>query len=85
MLMKLELNTDSKEVIDTLNKSPILISNSIEELKSEVVKYLSKFEIGDVISVSVSLVRDPNEQEIQIVQEKNEDQFMSESSWSIDG
>ncbi len=82
MLMKLELNTDSKEVIDTLNKSPILISNSIEELKSEVVKYLSKFEIGDVISLS--LVREPDEQEIQIVQEKNEDQFMSESSWSFD-
>jgi predicted ATP-grasp superfamily ATP-dependent carboligase len=82
MLMKLELNTDSEEVVDTLNSTPILISNSIEELKTEVVKYLSKFEIGDVISVS--LVRDPNEQEIQIVQEKNEDQFMSETSWSFD-
>ncbi len=82
MLMKLELNTDSEEVVDTLKSSPILISNSIEELKSEVMKYLSKFEIGDVISLS--LVREPDEQEIQIVQEKNEDQFMSESSWSFD-
>ena len=82
MLMKLNVNTDSEEMMDTLNSSPILISNSIEELKTEVVKYLSKFEIGDVISLS--LVREPNEQEIQIVQEKNEDQFMSETSWSFD-
>ena len=82
MLMKLNVNTDSEEMMDTLNESPILISNSIEELKTEVVKYLSKFEIGEVISLT--LVRDPNEQEIQIVQEKNEDQLMSETSWSFD-
>jgi len=82
MLMKLNLNTDSEEMMDTLNESPILVSNSIEELTTEVVKYLSKFEIGEVISLT--LVRDPDEQEIQIVQEKNEDQFMSETSWSFD-
>ncbi len=81
MLMKLNLNTDSEEMMDTLNKSPILISNSIEELTTEVVKYLSKFEIGEVISLT--LVRDPNEQEIQIVQEKNEDQLMSEPSFGL--
>jgi len=82
MLMKLNLNTDSEEMMDILNESPILISNSIDELTTEVVKYLSKFEIGEVISLT--LVRDPDEQEIQIVQEKNEDQFMSETSWSFD-
>ena len=82
MLMKLNLNTDSEEMMDILNESPILVSNSIEELTTEVVKYLSKFEIGEVISLT--LVRDPDEQEIQIVQEKNEDQFMSETSWSFD-
>jgi hypothetical protein len=54
------LNPDSEEVVDTLNSTPILISNSIEELKTEVVKQLSKFEIGDVISLS--LVGEPDEQ-----------------------
>ena len=82
MLMKLNLNTDSEEMMDTLNESPILISNSIEELKTEVVKYLSKFEIGEVISLT--LVRDPDEQDIKVVEEKNEDQFMTDSSWSFD-
>jgi predicted ATP-grasp superfamily ATP-dependent carboligase len=82
MLMKLNLNTDSEEMMDTLNESPILISNSIEELKTEVVKYLSKFEIGEVISLT--LVRDPDEQDIKVVEEKNEDQFMTDSSWSYD-
>ncbi|MDP7536962.1 MAG: hypothetical protein QF470_03945 [Methylococcales bacterium] len=80
--MKLNLNTDSEEMMDTLNESPILISNSIEELKTEVVKYLSKFEIGEVISLT--LVRDPDEQDIKVVEEKNEDQFMTDSSWSYD-
>jgi len=82
MLMKLNLNTDSEEMMDTLNESPILVSNSIEELKTEVVKYLSKFEIVDVISLS--LVREPDEQDIKVVEEKNEDQFMTDSSWSYD-
>jgi hypothetical protein len=46
------------------------------------VKYLSKFEIGEVISLT--LVREPDEQDIKVVEEKNEDQLMTDSSWSFD-
>jgi len=55
------LNPDSEEVVHTLNSSPILISNSIEELKTEVVKQLLNLENGDVISLR--LVRAPVEQD----------------------
>jgi phosphoribosylformylglycinamidine (FGAM) synthase PurS component len=64
MIIKLEMNTNMYEkVCENIGPVPVFISNTTEELKTEIIRLIPELEIGDVISIG--LVRDPDEEDIK--------------------
>ncbi len=82
MLMTLNFNTDSEDLIDTFNGSLIIISNDKFELLETVVKQMSQIEVGDVLSIS--LVNDPDSKDLESIKENMDYQLAASSSFDFD-
>ncbi len=82
MLMDVTFDPDSEGLLDTFNGSQIIISNDKFELLESLVKQVSEMAVGDV--VSVSLVTDPNEKDLESIKEHKDYELASSSSFDFD-
>ena len=82
MLMKITLNADCQGFREQFNGTPIIISNSKDELIQELTAQISQFEIGDMLSVS--LVNEPDEKDLDAIAERSDYELAASSSWDCD-
>ncbi len=82
MLMKIELNADHQGFREQFNGTPVIISNSKDELIQELTAQISQFEVGDMLSVS--LVNHPDEKDLSAIKENMDYQLAASSSWDCD-
>jgi hypothetical protein len=82
MLMKIELNADCQGFREQFNGTPIIISNDKNELIQELTAQISQFEVGDMLSVS--LVNEPDEKDLDAIAEHNDYELAASSSWNCD-
>ena len=82
MLIDVTFDPDSEGLLDTFNGSQIIISNDKFELLGSLVKQVSEMSVGDV--VSVSLVTDPNEKDLESIKEHKDYELASSSSFDFD-
>ncbi len=82
MLIDVTFDPDSEGLLDTFNGSQIIISNDKFELLESLVKQVSEMAVGDV--VSVSLVTDPNEKDLESIKEHKDYELASSSSFDFD-
>ena len=82
MLIDVTFDPDSEGLLDTFNGSQIIISNDRFELLESLVKQVSEMSVGDV--VSVSLVTDPNEKDLESIKEHKDYELASSSSFDFD-
>jgi hypothetical protein len=82
MLMDVTFDQDSEGLLDTFNGSQIIISNDRFELLESLVKQVSQIEVGDVLSIS--LVNDPDEKDLESIKEHKDYELASSSSFDFD-
>ncbi len=82
MLMKMDFNSNSQSLQDEFNGTPILISNDKLELIQEIVSHISKFEIGDMLSVS--LVKEPDAKDLDAIEKHKDYELAATSSFDFD-
>ena len=82
MLLNFIFDSESGDMIDTFNGSPIIISNDKFELLETVVKQVSQIEVGDVLSIS--LVNDPDEKDLESIKEHKDYELAASSSFDFD-
>ncbi len=82
MIMTVTFNADSHIVLDNFDGSPLILSNDKFELIQEIISHISKFEIGDILSIS--LVKEPDEKDLDAIEEHKDYELAVSSSFDFD-